>query len=217
MVLLGCCSSLFYKRPKTRTVAFLVNTKTNDAIPFHYWETSIGRSSSCDIVLDFPTVSRFHAVVSRRKNTWIISDTGSKTQVFLNDEKVNKRAKLNDGDEIRFGDASYYFSAPDFGDKNDVEYSPALISQNNGKVFYIENDFLTIGRDSKCDVYLNISTVSRKHAEIFKEKEHWYIKNFSSNGIYVNEKAMLDTRRLKSGDLLDIGGAKIIFEEKYQK
>ncbi|MPN13579.1 hypothetical protein SDC9_160901 [bioreactor metagenome] len=214
IVLLGCCSSLFHKRPKTKTVAFLVNTKTNDAIPLHYWETSIGRSSSCDIVLDYPTVSRFHAVISRRKNTWIVSDTGSKTHVFLNEEKVDKRSKLNDGDEIRFGDASYYFSAPDFGDQVDAEYFPALVSQNNGKVFYIENDSCMIGRDPKSDVYLNISTVSRKHAEIFMDDGHWYLKNYSSNGVYINDKVMLDTRRLKAGDVLDIGGAKIIFEER---
>ena len=117
VIIIGCVLSLLFKRPKSKTVAFLVNEKTGEAVAMHYWETSIGRSQSCDIVLNYPTVSRFHSVISRRKNTWVVFDTGSKTGVLLNGQQIRKKEKLSNGDKITFGEATYVFSAPDFGDR----------------------------------------------------------------------------------------------------
>ena len=34
-------------------------------LPITHWENVIGRSKRCDIVVDFPTVSRNHAVLTR--------------------------------------------------------------------------------------------------------------------------------------------------------
>ncbi|MBR3588406.1 MAG: FHA domain-containing protein [Clostridia bacterium] len=216
VIIAGCVLSLFFKRPKTKTVAFLVNSKSGEAVPLHYWETSIGRSPSCDIVLNYPTVSRFHSVVSRRKNTWVIFDTGSKTGIILNGQKIKKKEKLSDGDKLTFGEASYIFSAPDFGDRvkgeKILEYE--LISTTNGKKFRLDGTFFTIGRGKDCDVYLNLPTVSRKHVELTFTDGKWKMTNFSSNGVYVNSRQYMKEKILKNGDILDIGGAKIKFAER---
>ena len=217
LVLLGCCSSLFSKRPKTSTVAFLVNATSGEAVPLNYWETSIGRSNSCDIVLGYATVSRFHAVVSRRKDHWVISDTGSKTGILVNGNKVNKKSEINDGDTITFGNVSYYFSAPNFGGKKDTVYVAALVSENNGKVFVLEDTQCSIGRERSCNILLNMNTVSRKHAQLEFKNGKWEIRNFSSNGIYINGRAVYDKAVLKDGDRIDIGGAVIRFDEFYQE
>lgn len=215
IIIVGCVLSLFFKRPKSKTVAFLVNEKTGEAVPLHYWETSIGRSTACDIVLNYPTVSRFHSVVSRRKNTWVIFDTGSKTGIGLNGQKIKKKEKLSDGDRVTFGEATYIFSAPDFGDKPEEslpEYE--LISVSNGKTFLLDGTFFTIGRGRDCDIFLNLPTVSRKHVELHFIDGKWRMKNFSPNGVYVNSRPYMEEKILKSGDVLDIGGAKIKFAEK---
>lgn len=217
IILLGCCSSLFSKRPKTKTVAFLVNAKSGESVPVNYWETSIGRSNSCDIVLSYSTVSRFHAVISRRKDTWVISDTGSKTGIFVNGEKIKHKSKINDGDTIVFGNIAYYFSAPDFGNKKDTVYISALVSKHNSKVFLLEENTCTIGRDKSNNIYLNLPTVSRKHAELTFTNGRWVIKNYSSNGVYINSKLIYESCRLSDGDILDIGGVLIRFDEFYQQ
>ena len=216
IIIAGCVLSLFFKRPKTKTVAFLVNSKSGEAVPLHYWETSIGRSPSCDIVLNYPTVSRFHSVVSRRKNTWVIFDTGSKTGILLNGQKIKKKEKLSDGDKLTFGEASYIFSAPDFGDRPKGEKFPEyeLVSTTNGKKFRLNGIFFTIGRGKDCDVYLNLPTVSRKHVELEFTEGKWKMTNFSDNGVYVNSRKCMKERFLKDGDILDIGGAKIKFAER---
>lgn len=215
-IVVGCTLSLFFKRPKTKTVAFLVNESTGEAIPLHYWETSIGRSTSCDIVLNYQTVSRFHSVISRRRNAWIIFDTGSKAGIVLNGKRINKKANLSDSDRVGFGEMTYIFSAPDFGDNRKGEKRPEyeLVSMSNGKTFSLDGTFFTIGRGKDCDVYLNLPTVSRKHVELSFVDGKWRMKNFSSNGVYVNSKPCMDEKVLKSGDILDIGGAKIQFSEK---
>ncbi len=216
LIVVGCVLSLFFKRPKSKTVAFLVNEKSGEAVPLHYWETSVGRSTSCDIVLNYPTVSRFHSVVSRRKNTWVIFDTGSKTGILLNDQKIKKKEKLSDGDRVTFGEATYIFTTPNFGDKQSAEKMPEyeLVSVSNGKTFPLDGTFFTIGRGRDCDVFLNLPTVSRKHVELHFIDGKWKMKNFSSNGVYVNSRPYMEEKLLKPGDVLDIGGAKIKFAEK---
>ncbi len=215
-VIVGCSMSLFFKRPKSKTVAFLVNEKSGEAIPIHYWETSIGRSNSCDIVLSYPTVSRFHSVISRRKNTWVIFDTGSKAGIFLNGEPIKRKSKLTDSDRVTFGETTYIFSAPDFGDVKGDESVPEyeLVSISNGKKFSLDGNYFTIGRGQDCDIYLNLPTVSRKHLELVFTNGEWIMKNYSRNGVYVNSRPYMETKKLKSGDVLDIGGAKIKFREK---
>ena len=216
VIIVGCVLSLLFKRPKSKTVAFLVNEKTGEAVAMHYWETSIGRSQSCDIVLNYPTVSRFHSVISRRKNTWVVFDTGSKTGVLLNGQQIRKKEKLSNGDKITFGEATYIFSAPDFGDRPKGEKLPVyeLVSVSNGKKFVLDGTYFTLGRGKDCDVYLNLPTVSRKHVELIFTEGKWKLKNFSTNGVYINSRICMEEKFLKNGDTLDIGGAKIKFQEK---
>ena len=68
-----------------------------------HWENIIGRSKSCDVVIDFPTISRNHAVLTRYDDgSWTITDTGSKSGVQVNGEAVRIRA-LAPEDVINIG------------------------------------------------------------------------------------------------------------------
>ncbi len=58
-------------------------------MPITHWENVIGRHKRCDLVIDFPTVSRNHAVLTRYDDgSWTITDTNSKDGVLVNGEKV---------------------------------------------------------------------------------------------------------------------------------
>ncbi len=91
----------------------LVNKITKEKIAVNYWENSIGRSKSCDIVLDGPTVSRDHAVMFRRDKGWFISDTNSKTGVLVNNKKINGCEQIYIDDIINIGGVPLLFKRAD--------------------------------------------------------------------------------------------------------
>ena len=58
-------------------------------LPITHWENVIGRNKRCDIVVDFPTVSRNHAVLTRYDDgSWTVTDADSKDGVKVNGEDV---------------------------------------------------------------------------------------------------------------------------------
>ena len=73
-------------------------------------ETLIGRSAGSDIVLNFPTVSRNHAVIACRDGDWFIYDTKSKAGVEVNDKPVDGCAPIKNGDRLSLGGVVYLFS-----------------------------------------------------------------------------------------------------------
>lgn len=73
-------------------------------VPITHWENVIGRSKRSDVVIDFPTVSRNHAVLTRYDDgSWTISDTDSKDGVLVNGEPVDICALEPEEDIISIG------------------------------------------------------------------------------------------------------------------
>ena len=89
--------------------AFLLNTVNRDRLPLPRFENSLGRSKHCDVVLNYPAVSRFHAVIARRKEGWVIIDTGSSGGTKLDGEAIEKRAPLRHGQKLNFGSFDFVF------------------------------------------------------------------------------------------------------------
>ena len=68
-----------------------------------HWENVIGRSKRSDIVIDFPTVSRSHGVLTRYDDgSWTITDADSKDGVYVNGKRIRIRA-LKPNDVISIG------------------------------------------------------------------------------------------------------------------
>ena len=68
-----------------------------------HWENVIGRSKQSDLVIDFPTVSRNHAVLTRYDDgSWTVSDAASKSGVFVNGRRKQICA-VGEGDTITVG------------------------------------------------------------------------------------------------------------------
>ncbi len=63
----------------------------------------IGRSRSCDLRLRSDTVSRLHAVITRRGGRLFLEDMGSSNGTFLNGKLLHGEQPLQAGDIVRLG------------------------------------------------------------------------------------------------------------------
>ncbi len=92
LLLLRCFKPLLTFRREPEIWAWLI-FQDGRKVPITHWENVIGRSKSSDIQIDFPTVSRNHAVLTRWDDgSWSITDAGSKVGVLVNDEPVSIKA-----------------------------------------------------------------------------------------------------------------------------
>ena len=86
-----CCKPLLTFRREPEIWGFLC-IKDGKKLPITHWESVIGRHKKSDLVVDFPTVSRNHAVLTRYDDgSWTITDCGSKDGVRVNGKKVSIR------------------------------------------------------------------------------------------------------------------------------
>jgi hypothetical protein len=64
---------------------------------------TMGRSRQCDVMVDDPNVSRTHAEVRPRGDSWVLSDLGSTNGSRLNGRRLEGPEVLKPGDEIELG------------------------------------------------------------------------------------------------------------------
>jgi serine phosphatase RsbU (regulator of sigma subunit)/pSer/pThr/pTyr-binding forkhead associated (FHA) protein len=73
--------------------------------------TVIGRSPQCQIQLDSDEVSRRHAQVTRKGNSFYLEDLDSGNGTFLNGKRIGERAQLQPKDRIKLGPVLLRFEA----------------------------------------------------------------------------------------------------------
>ena len=102
VLMLRCIKPLLTFRREPEIWAWLC-LADGKKLPITHWENVIGRSNRSDIVIDFPTVSRSHAVLTRYDDgSWTITDADSTDGVFVNGKRVRIRA-LQPEDIISIG------------------------------------------------------------------------------------------------------------------
>ncbi len=102
ILLFRCFKPLLTFRREPEIWAWLT-MPDGEKVPITHWENIIGRSKSSDIVVDIPTVSRNHAVLTRYDDgSWTVTDAGSQSGTYVNNRKVEIRA-LRGGETISIG------------------------------------------------------------------------------------------------------------------
>jgi ABC transport system ATP-binding/permease protein len=95
----GTMVTLVYQQPQQAQAA--------QAQPIRFGEKTtlqIGRDPGCDVVLDSPTVSRFHAQIERVGQRYRLQDLRSANGTFVNDQRIDeKEVWLAAQDVIRIG------------------------------------------------------------------------------------------------------------------
>ncbi len=108
LILLRCGLPLLTFRREPEIWAWLY-AEDGKKYAITHWENVIGRNSMCDVVVDFPTVSRNHAVLTRYDDgSWTVSDADSKSGITVNEER-GKIFALQEGDVICVGGVDLTF------------------------------------------------------------------------------------------------------------
>ena len=107
IIVFRCAKSLLSFRREPEIWAWLC-LPDGTRLPVTHWENIIGRSKRSDLVIDVPTVSRSHAVLTRYDDgSWSISDVGSRGGVFVNGERTNMAA-ITINDTVSLGGIEMY-------------------------------------------------------------------------------------------------------------
>ncbi len=70
-----------------------------------------------------------------------------------------------------------------------------------------------LGRSRDCDIVLEDSSVSRRHAELRPQGSAWTVEDLgSTNGVRVNGLVIHGAHRLQSGDRIEMGSTEMLFE-----
>jgi len=94
------------KIPFSQKQAYLVHD--NLLYRIHSPIIFLGRHPNNNLILTYPTVSRFHARIKYEEDQFVLYDYGSKYGTFVNDEQVSRQT-LNSGDIIKLADVEILF------------------------------------------------------------------------------------------------------------
>jgi predicted component of type VI protein secretion system len=70
-----------------------------------------------------------------------------------------------------------------------------------------------IGRSRECDIVLEDTGVSRRHAELRCDPDGWTVTDLgSTNGVRVNGQDVHGAHPLRAGDRLELGSTEVVFD-----
>ena len=71
----------------------------------------------------------------------------------------------------------------------------------------------TLGRSRDCDIVLDDTGISRRHAEIRPTPDGWTVADLgSTNGLQLNGRTVRSAQLLQPGDRVELGSTEIVFE-----
>lgn len=94
------------------SVPYLFRLSNNEKIYINKNIFKIGKdSSSCDYAIPNGAVSRSHATIYKKDNSFYLLDVGSTNHTYLNESMIspNQDVRLNDGDKVKFANEEYKF------------------------------------------------------------------------------------------------------------
>jgi len=80
-----------------------------------------------------------------------------------------------------------------------------------GARYLLGNEVTHVGRHPESDIFLDDVTVSRRHAEFYRQGESFTVRDVGSlNGTYVNRER-IEESGLKGGDEVQVGKFRLVF------
>lgn len=195
----------------------------------------IGRGSKNDIVIQDNDVSREHCRLTKHGESYYLHDLGSSNGTFVNGMRVITQMPVQPGSLIELGDQITLFvekidaAEPHQHDTARAQPPPSLfdalptqanppppdstnyglavtIGPNTGRIYWLEDLLITIGRDFSNDIVLQDPEVSRRHARLRRFKQGYGIEDAgSTNSTFVNNEPLQGIYLLRKGDVVRLG------------
>ena len=201
-------------------------------------DITVGRATTNDVVLSDAKASRVHARLAYGESQWTLIDLDSANGTLVNGLPVVDRVPLQQGDVIRVGDSALLFEAgtiiasgpmtidtpadleATLADAtvpvqlNDTSVARLAIRTPDGTwEVPLLQDGLTIGRQSDCDVVLNLARVSRQHARIERRGDDFWLRDLGSTNGTLLAGRRIEEHPLQNGDTIRIGDAQLVFKQ----
>ena len=103
-------------RPSTGEVVIVPVVKQDSKANAFAMGITVGRVGSNDVVLDDPSVSRFHGYFQHddKKDLWSLTDAGSQNGTQLNGKRIEGHQRLDEGTtKLVFGEVVTWFLLPE--------------------------------------------------------------------------------------------------------
>jgi pSer/pThr/pTyr-binding forkhead associated (FHA) protein len=79
-----------------------------------------------------------------------------------------------------------------------------------GQGFQLDRPVITLGRGSECDVVINDVSISRRHAQVLRQANGYFVQDLESrNGTTVNGEPLHEPRLLHIGDIICVGNIRL--------
>jgi pSer/pThr/pTyr-binding forkhead associated (FHA) protein len=204
---------------------------------------TIGRAMTNDVILDDVRVSRGHARLDCSALGCTITDMGSSNGTRVNGERV-QMINLVPGDVIHMGGNELRFESglltddpgmtridteADIYKTLDMEVLPMAINETSAprlvvftgqttyEVFLGDVEIVALGREETCEVFINHSRVSRRHAEVVRRGDSFLLKDLgSTNGTWLHGERV-DQVILQDGDSFRVGPAQVVFKSGFEE
>ena len=181
-------------------------------------EIVIGRSRECTWSLDGvdPSTSSKHAMISRRKSNFYITDLGSRNGIFFQNKRIKER-KLALGDKINLGECTITVDVAAEAPRRISKFHRLAYANEKGKriVVDISKPRMILGSSNDCDLIFQDQLISSQHAEITLKSDGscWLRDLGSRNGTSVNGAELLpdSERMLQDNDVITIAYLDIHF------
>ena len=141
----------------------------------------IGRAADCDVILDYPVVSREHARITESGGRFVLEDLRSTNGTAVNHvmNRVTTRMAIQPQDQIYFG--SYKIEASRILSSRGI-----VVGEAACEAVGIARDVMIFGRDPQCDQPLDSPMISWHHAQLTRAADGIYVEDLGSlNGTFV--------------------------------
>ncbi|HEY3664564.1 MAG TPA: FHA domain-containing protein, partial [Polyangiaceae bacterium] len=184
--------------------------------------TNLGQSSECQIPLQDPALSAFHAQLVRHEQGLYVRDLGSSSGTWVNDQCLYGPHALRDGDQLRVGRLQFVFRSsalPRVASQaaNTSWAGPRLEVRSGGSLglsFALGAQPIVIGSSPDCGVRLTDPSVSPRHAELRTVGNSHTLSDLGSHSGSFARGARLvpgQALSLSEGDWLRFGAVDILY------
>lgn len=153
-------------------------------------------------------VGRFQAIIKRVGSDYFIYDgdgnTPSSNRIFFHNTLITPQQgfKLENGVELSIGQNPNNWVTITYFDP----HSKTSVTVSQKQTVSLTKLPISVGRDPTMNFILDHPIVSRQHSIVDRTAQgEYYIKDFSTNGIYVNGQKVQGVMNIKTGDKIRIG------------